>query len=61
MVRTFAWVRGLRGLEPQIITDEAPNILDPKGAAERILAKIEVDDIVTLNQCIAKYPAQTGI
>lgn len=52
--RTFAWVWGLRGPEPQILFD------DPRvGGALRILAsrKIEPDDTRSLTQFARDYPA----
>ena len=55
MSKIFAWVRGLRGPEPQIITDETKS--DPKQVAARIIAQVAIADAMTLDQCIAAYPA----
>jgi hypothetical protein len=55
MSKVFAWVRGLRGPEPQIISDEIK--LDPKQVAARVIAQVEIDDSMSLDDCIAAYPA----
>jgi hypothetical protein len=52
--RTFAWVWGLNGPEPQILFD------DPRvGGALQILAsrKLDVDDTRLLTQLARDYPA----
>lgn len=53
-LRTFAWVWGLRGPEPQILFD------DPRvGGAPQILASREIvpDDTRSLTQLTRDYPA----
>jgi len=56
MACTFVWVKGLRGPEPQIFTGET-RPMDSEREKAKILASIEVDETMTLQACIAAFPA----
>lgn len=56
----FVWLRGLRGPEPQLWTK--PLVGVDKGQIDRVVFSIDIEDrdTVTLDQCIAAYPAPTS-
>lgn len=48
-MKTFVWLLGLRGPEPQLWYDDWDSKIAP-------LFKVLVDDNLTIEQCVEKFP-----